>query len=181
MKFLIMKKTATYNLKCFIKKILPLQFALWLILIAAPRLTGQEHSLAITASPMIRDSLLVNRYIEIARKREVPPDSAIKIARTALVLAKKRGFKKETGVIWYVIGNKLLQKGDRAGCQPYIDSISALNAQLKDGELTCVLNTLAARKSYSSNDFAKAALYYFRAIQPVRENKVDNPRTIAVL
>ncbi|WP_198666780.1 tetratricopeptide repeat-containing sensor histidine kinase [Taibaiella helva] len=130
---------------------------------------------------MIRDSLLVNRYIEIARKREVPPDSAIKIARTALVLAKKRGFKKETGVIWYVIGNKLLQKGDRAGCQPYIDSISMLNAQLKDGELTCVQNTLAARKSYSSNDFAKAALYYFRAIQPVRENKVDNPRTIAVL
>lgn len=179
--FCRMKRNKAFNPERLVKKLLHLQLVVLVLLAAASRLSAQGSSPVGTMSPKMRDSVLVSQYMSIAKKRNVPPDSALKILNTALVLARKSGLQKETGLIWYTMGTKLLQKGQFADCQACIDSISFLNERLKDGELACILHTLAARMHHTSSNYAKAALHYFRAIQAVQENKIDNPRPVAVL
>lgn len=176
-----MKKPKHFYRKFTVKKILQTQLVLLLILLSVLRSAGQEHLTGPAGADLSRETLLINQYMDAAKKGIISPDSAHKILSKALVLAKKNELKKETGLIWYLMGNKMLDKGNAIQCRRYLDSAFALNEQLKDGELTCVLNTLAARIYQGSSNYGKAASHYFRAIQAVEENEIDNPRPVAVL
>lgn len=141
---------------------------------------GQEHLSVRTHSSITRDTLQMRDHLKAAQNREISPDSALKILSKALSLSKKNGLKKKQGVIWNMMGNRMLQKRNFIDCQHYLDSAFALNEQLKDPELTLLLNTLAAHMYQFSANYAKAASHYFRAIQVVPEN-VNSPRSVANL
>jgi len=175
-----MKMQKDFSLRLAVKAILQMQLVLLLLFLSAPNVGGQELS-AGAAATLTKDTLLISQYIKASRNGAIPSDSAQKFLDKALVLAKKHGLKKQAGIIWNLIGAKRLQRGDFAGCQHYLDSGFALNEQLKDGELTCIFNTLAAGMNQYSSNYVKAASYYFRALQAVEESKVENPRAVAVL
>jgi signal transduction histidine kinase len=62
-----------------------------------------------------------------------------------------------------------------------VDSAFAVNAELRDPELTCELNDLAAEAYARNSDFARAATCYFRAVQAAEENKIEKKGTVAKL
>lgn len=180
-KLCIMKKQKDLSPKCAWKEMLHMQLVLLMMLLFVSRASGQGPVAHPAGSALTKDTILINQYIQASRNGAIPLDSAQALLDKALVLAKRHGLQKKTGMLWNMIGSKMLQRGNFDGCRLYLDSAFALNANLKDGELTCILNTLAAGMYQYSSQYAKAATHYFRALRAVEESKIESPRPVVVL
>lgn len=168
------------NLRFAIRIILYIQLVL-LAVLPPFSAAGQLHSNGQDDPDFTSDTILMRKYSKAAGSESISPDSAIALLNKSAFLAKKHKLKKRLVNVWRAIGWRKLQQGDVAGCQLYLDSAFAINDQLKDAELTCALNDLAAEMYMNSSDYAKAATCYFRAVQAVEENKIENESAVAKL
>lgn len=168
------------NLRFAIRIILQLQLIL-LGVMPALNSAGQLRSSEPDEPAFTRDTILMHKYRKAARETSISPDSALALLNQAVFLAKKHKLRKQMGLIWRSIGWRKLQQEDVAGCKPYLDSAFALNDQMKDAELTCALNDLAAEVYVRTSNYAKAATCYFRGVQAVEEHKIENESAIAKL
>lgn len=175
-----MKKITSGNLRFAIRIIFRIQFIL-LVMLLAFSAAGQLNPGKQDDPVFIRDTILMYNYRKAASKGAVSPDSALVLLNKAVFLAKKHELRKQAVHIWRSMGWRKLQQGDVAACKRYLDSAFALNDQLKDPELTCELNDLAAEVYARTSDYGKAATCYFRAVQAVEENKIENESAVAKL
>jgi signal transduction histidine kinase len=143
---------------------------------------GQEESSVQNGNFLKQDSILVNQYIQIVKKvQSISPDSSLKLLNLAYGLARKHDLKSKIGTIWGVMAARKIREGNFKDCKLYLDSAFLLNEQLKNGELTCYLNVVAAGMYQSSANYANAASHYFRALEAVREYKLEKLPTITSL
>jgi signal transduction histidine kinase len=179
-KLCIMGNSIAWNHAFCYKIPLRAQLILLLVLLAF-QAQSQEYAVFRSTPSMTQDTFLMRQYIEAGKKGSISPDSARKLLNQALVIAKKYRLQKKIGIIWNSIGGRMLQKKDFAGCKRYLDSAFTLNDELKDAELTCILNTQAAAMYQYDANYTKAASHYFRAVQAVEEHEIKNQRPVAVL
>lgn len=173
-----MKKNIPGKLRFAIRIIFPIPLVL-LVMLAASNATGQPSPAGQDDPVFTRDTTQIYKYIVEAGKGSISPDSALYLLNKAVTLARKHKLRKKMVRLWRAMGWRKLQQGDVDGCHRYLDSAFAINAQLKDAELTCELNDLAASAYVSTSDYAKAATCYFRAVQAVEENKIEKESAIA--
>lgn len=171
-----MKKFTPGNLRFAIRTVLYIQLVLLAVLPAFNAAGQLKDDLAFA-----RDTILMRKYSKAAGSGSISPDSALALLNKAAFLAKKHKLRKQMVHAWRAMGWRKLQQGDVAGSQRYLDSAFAINDQLKDPELTCELNDLAATAYLSTSNYAKAAACYFRGVRAVEENKIENVSAIAKL
>jgi signal transduction histidine kinase len=175
-----MKKFEPGSLRFAIRMKLHIQLFL-LVVLPAFNAVGQLRSGEYDGAVFTRDTIQMRKYSIAAGSRSISPDSAIALLNKAAFLAKKHKLRKQMVNAWRAMGWRKIQQGDVTGCQRYLDSAFALNEQLKDAELTCELNDLAASAYLHTAEYAKAATCYFRAVQAVEENKIEKESAVAKL
>jgi tetratricopeptide (TPR) repeat protein len=165
----------------FAKRIIPHIQLFLLAFLPAFNAAGQLNLNGQDNPAFTRDTIQIRKYSIAAGSESISPDSAIALLNKAAILAKKHNLRKQMVNAWRAMGWRKIQQGDAAGCQRYLDSAFALNEQLKDAQLTCELNDLAAAAYLSTSEYAKATTCFFRAVQAVEENKIEKVSAVAKL
>jgi len=161
--------------KCFAINISPVILAILLALFLAVNAAGQ------TDAEFASDTAQMGIYSKLSKSPTISVDSAIEVLSMELALAKKHDMRKRMGRVWMYMAARNLQKRDLAGGERCLDSAFKLNDQLKDPELTVQINDMAAWLYKRKSNNAKAASCYFRAVQAIEENKIENNLAIAKL